>query len=193
MEFLKMRFLLLLVVFFFNYSSAFADAKDSTKDSTKNSSTVNANNNPLPQNVDKNFIVEKAKPAPPPEIIVWRGNVQANGAPTPFISLILGKKYQIKAKGEINLGKLWQEEKPLAEDACYEYNAKITPIALDSLRNSIGIPLDNKSFNENHTYVSKPFIAKNNGIHFWINNSDYNKSSGALDVTIILLPDDQKK
>ena len=117
--------------------------------------------------------------------VVWSGEVNSDGTPTVNIPLTLGKKYQIRVSGEMNLGKWWQQGKPLAEDACYEYNDLVQPIKLDTLKNSMNIPLDNTAYHPNHVYQSKPFVTAQSGIHFWIYDTDYNNNSGSLHAEVL--------
>lgn len=119
------------------------------------------------------------------ENVVWNGEVDSNGVPSSFISLELGKTYQIRASGTMNLGKWWQDGKPLNEDACYEFNPEIEPIQSDFLKNSMNVPFSVEGYNPKHVYLSKPFVAKQNGIHFWISDIDYSDNTGILKVEII--------
>jgi hypothetical protein len=120
--------------------------------------------------------------------VVWSGEVQSNGSPTHLIKLTLGKQYQIKVSGAINLGKWWQLGKPLADDACFEYNEETAPTFVNTLRNSMQISVCDGVYHSDHIYLSKPFIAAQNGIHFWICDTDYTDNSGALNVQVIELP-----
>ena len=122
------------------------------------------------------------------DTVVWSGEVQASGYPTSLINLTLGKKYQIKVSGSVNLGKWWQAGKPLADDACFEYNDETVPTSVSTFRNSMQISVSDGAYHEDHSYLSQPFIAEQNGIHFWIYDTDYSDNSGALNVKIIELP-----
>ncbi len=117
--------------------------------------------------------------------VVWRGEANANGNPTTNVPLIIGKKYQIRVSGTINLGKWWQDGKPLIEDACYEYNEKVTPFKLDSIQNSLKVSLVNDKFNSNHVYESNPFTATQNRIHFWVHDTSYDDNTGSFLVEIL--------
>jgi len=121
------------------------------------------------------------------EQIVWSGEVNSNGTPTVSIPLVLGQKYQIKASGIVNLGKWWQQGKPFANDACYEFNPQLTPTALQTLKNSLNLPLGDGSYHINHVYESAPFMAVQSGIHFWIYDTNYADNSGSLHVEILKL------
>ena len=121
--------------------------------------------------------------------IIWSGDVEANGTPTSPITLTLKKKYKIKAQGTVNLGKWWQQGKPLGEDACYEFAEHITPSKFETLKNSLNISVCEGSYHPDHIYQSEPFIAKQNRIHFWIYDIDYSDNLGTLQVEIIELSD----
>jgi len=123
------------------------------------------------------------------DTVVWSGDVDSNGTPTALIPLTLGKQYQVKASGTLNLGKWWQAGKPLEEDAFYEYNNSIDPIKLETLKNSFNLSLNNNGFHPDHVYLSKPFTAAQNGVHFWISDIDYGDNTGKLQVQIIELTD----
>lgn len=121
------------------------------------------------------------------QVVVWSGDVSADGTPTQAIDLKLDKKYQIIAKGTINLGKWVEAGKALGEDASYEYNAPSSPTVADNLRNSINIPLENKNFNPQHIYKSLPFVAKQSKIHFWVHDLDYSDNKGSFTVELVQL------
>lgn len=121
------------------------------------------------------------------DTIIWSGEVNSNGTPTTNVKLELGKKYQIKVSGMMNLGKWWKGGVPLMQDACYEFNA-LTKSALNpSLKNSLNISVCNGNFHQDHLYQSLPFIAAQSAIHFWIYDTDYSDNSGALQVQVINL------
>lgn len=122
------------------------------------------------------------------ENVIWKGEVSADGTPSPVIKLVLEKKYQIKVSGTINLGKWWQKGEPLENDACYEFNEEVTPRKLLSLRNSMNIPLHDEEFHPDHIYLSRPFLAAQDGIHFWVYDTNYSDNSGAFHVELIELP-----
>lgn len=121
--------------------------------------------------------------------VVWNGNVNADGEPTEIIKLTLGKKYRIKVDGTINLGKWKQQGKPLASDACYEYAAGIEPTKILNFKNSMNISVCEGNFHENHIYESEPFTAAQSGIHFWVQDSNYDDNSGAFRAYVIELRD----
>ena len=129
------------------------------------------------------------------DTVVWSGNVSAKGTPTPVIQLVLGKKYQVKVSGTLNLGKWWQAGKQLEEDAFFEYNNAVEPFKLETLKNSLNLPLSDTTFHADHVYISKPFIATQTGFHFWISDTDYKGNTGALQVQVIELEEavDSKK
>ena len=129
------------------------------------------------------------------DTVVWSGNVSAKGTPTAVIPLVLGKKYQVKVSGTLNLGKWWQAGKPLEEDAFFEYNSSVEPFKLETLKNSLNLPLSDNTFHADHVYISKPFTATQTGLHFWISDIDYTDNTGSLQVQVIELDDanDSKK
>lgn len=121
--------------------------------------------------------------------IVWQGEVNSNGTPTPVIKLELGKTYQFKTEGTINLGKWWQDGKPLIEDANFEYNENVKPQPLATLKNSMNIPIGSDKYNADHIYFSTPFVAAQNAVHFWIYDTNYDDNSGSLKVQISQITD----
>lgn len=118
------------------------------------------------------------------DIQVWSGQVKAEGQPSVFIPLKEGKKYRIKASGSVNLGKWKQQGKALASDACYEYAEGIEPEKVKGLRNSLEISICDEGYKSNHIYESKPFKAIFGGIHFWVDDIDYNDNSGQFNVIV---------
>lgn len=119
------------------------------------------------------------------DTVVWKGQVSADGTPSKAIDMTNGKKYQIIVSGSINLGKWVQAGQKLADDPAFEYNAPTGPVHLNIFRNSHDIPFDVKTINPEHIYKSLPFLAKQNKIHFWVNDTDYSDNSGAFDVQLV--------
>ena len=113
--------------------------------------------------------------------------VPADGTPTKAIDLKLSHKYQIKVTGAVNLGKYWEGNTVLADDACYELIAKTGKATspLKNFRNSLDINVCEEKYREDHTYTSKTFVAKQSKIHFWIDDIDYSDNSGSLHIEII--------
>lgn len=113
--------------------------------------------------------------------------VSSDGEPSKTTILELDRKYQIKVSGALNLGKYWQGSTVLANDACYEFVASTGKMTspLKNFRNSFDINVCEGHYSEDHTYFSKPFVAKQNKIHFWIDDFDYTDNTGALHVEII--------
>ncbi|WP_068469285.1 hypothetical protein [Candidatus Protochlamydia phocaeensis] len=116
--------------------------------------------------------------------IVWKGEVNSDGTPSKVIKLELGKHYQIEVSKVVNLGKWWQQGEPFAEDACYEFNPKIPPKKLNTLRNSMNITIGDGQYHPDHVYTSPVFTASQTGIHFWVYDSDYNDNSGSFQVKV---------
>jgi len=120
------------------------------------------------------------------EKVVWSGKVDSNGNPTVPISLVLHHQYQIKVSGIVKLGKWKQGGKLLANDACFEYvegeNREMVKVM--SLRNSNDISVCEGKFHEGHIYQSLPFKAKQNKIHFWVFDTNYEDNYGAFDVEV---------
>lgn len=119
------------------------------------------------------------------DTVVWSGKVNADGTPSKVVPLTLGKKYIIKVSGIVNLGKWWQQGKPLAEDACYEFNAELKPEKYNTFSNSLHISVCDGTYHADHVYQSSPFMAAQSGIHFWVYDTDYSNNSGSLDVQVI--------
>ncbi|QLH37386.1 MAG: hypothetical protein HWD61_15605 [Parachlamydiaceae bacterium] len=118
------------------------------------------------------------------EHVVWEGQLAADGTPSPVVDLKLNKTYEIVVSGSVNLGKWVEAGKPLAQDASYEYNAPSGPTKAKTFRNSSDIPLNDSAFNPTHVYRSEPFVAKQNKIHFWIQDADYSDNTGNLTVKV---------
>lgn len=119
------------------------------------------------------------------DTVIWSGEINSDGTPSAAIPLEFNKTYQIKANGYINLGKWIQAQKKLANDSCYEFNKEKSTEKRESLRNSLSISVCDGSYHPDHRYQSEPFIAKNNRIHFWIDDTDYDDNSGSFYVEII--------
>lgn len=119
------------------------------------------------------------------DTVIWSGEINSDGTPSNVISLEFNKTYQIKAKGYINLGKWIQAQKKLANDPCYEFNKERSTEKRESLKNSLSVSVCDGSYHPDHSYQSEPFIAKNNRIHFWIDDTDYDDNSGSFYVEII--------
>lgn len=120
---------------------------------------------------------------------VWSGQVSSNGTPSESIPLETGKKYQIRASGSVNLNKWRQAGQPLGEDANYSYVASSTSEDVnatkgETLKNSLSIPLGDGTYHPDHIYSSQPFVAKENRIHFWVYDIDYDDNAGSFDVEI---------
>lgn len=117
--------------------------------------------------------------------VVWSGSVHSDGMPTPPITLNLNENYLIKVSGFIKLGKFIQNREKLANDACYEFNAEGETERLISIKNSHDISVCDGKYHADHVYPSKPFVAKQNRIHFWVNDSDYDDNHGELKVEVV--------
>lgn len=116
--------------------------------------------------------------------IIWRGDVKADGTPTPSAKLILGHKYQVKVSGTMNLGNWKKQGESLIDDAFFEFNEKSEPTPLHSLKNSANIMFDRSEYHPDHVYKSEPFTATQSGIHFWIYDTYYEDNNGSLQVEV---------
>lgn len=121
------------------------------------------------------------------EKIIWQGEVSSDGEPTDSIALVNRKKYQIKVKGFVNLGKWIQGTEKLANDACYEFGLTDKKRKWEAFKNSGDISVCDNSYHPDHTYQSEPFTAEQDRIHFWINDTYYGDNSGAFQVQVIEL------
>lgn len=119
------------------------------------------------------------------EKVVWSGHVSSDGTPSKVISLELGKKYQIKVNGFVNLGKWVQNREELANDACYEFNREKETTNVKTFRNSHDISVCDGKYHPDHKYQSEVFTAKQNKIHFWLFDTNYDDNKGAMDVQVI--------
>lgn len=124
------------------------------------------------------------------DTVLWSGDVNSDGTPSSTIKLELGKKYQIKVSGTINLGKWWKEGVPLTQDACYEFNPLAGSTPNSSIKNSLNISVCDGDYHLDHIYRSLPFVAAQSSIHFWIHDIDYSDNSGTLQVQVIKLTDE---
>lgn len=123
------------------------------------------------------------------ENIIWSGEVSSDGSPTKAVDLKINTKYQLRVSGALNLGKFFQQDTPLADDACYEFISKTDkPTSpLKNFKNSLDIFVCDGKYHSDHIYTSKPFVAKQGKIHFWIDDFDYSDNTGSLQVDIIQL------
>ena len=122
------------------------------------------------------------------ESTVWEGEVNSNGIPSELIKLTLGKKYNIKVSGTVNTEKWHQGNVPLGEDACFDFGDHLHPVPNELIKNSMGLDFcQDGLYHEDHVYESRPFVAKQNGIHFWVNDFDYSDNTGAFKLQVIEL------
>lgn len=117
--------------------------------------------------------------------VIWSGEVKSDGTPTQPISLVLREEYVIKASGFINLGKWIQASEKLANDACFEFNKEKQVEKIACLKNSQNISVCDGTYRTDHVYQSQPFVAKQNRIHFWVYDTDYDDNRGSFQVEII--------
>lgn len=117
--------------------------------------------------------------------VIWSGDVQSDGTPTQPITLTLRENYQIRASGFINLGKWIQASEKLANDSCYEFNKEKELQKIECLKNSQNITVCDGTYHPDHVYQSQPFTAKQNRIHFWVYDTDYDDNHGSFKVEII--------
>jgi hypothetical protein len=119
---------------------------------------------------------------------IWQGEVSSDGNPSPVVRLKLGHKYQIQVTGTINLGKWRRNGDALEDDACFEFaKNNTTPSAIFTFKNSMNVSLCDGHFHPSHVYLSAPFLAAQNGIHFWVHDDDYENNSGSFQVQVIEL------
>ena len=121
------------------------------------------------------------------DTVVWNGRLDSNGTPTTLIPLLMNHNYQIRVSGIMNLGKWIQQREQLANDACFEFNKMGAVGKVESFKNSMGISVCDGKYHSDHHYESAPFIAKQNRIHFWIFDTDYEDNTGAFQVQVIHL------
>lgn len=126
------------------------------------------------------------------EEVVWEGSVHSDGTPSKTISLDLTKKYQLKVSGFVNLGKWVQNREKLANDANYEFSSEGETEKINSIRNSLDIPVGDGKYHANHVYQSEPFTPAQNKIHFWVYDTDYDDNHGEFKVDVIRITDDKK-
>lgn len=117
--------------------------------------------------------------------VIWKGKVNSDGIPTELIPLKIHDKYQIRVSGYINLGKWVQQGEKLANDACYEFGEKNLPTKQGTLKNSNNISTCDDKYHVDHIYLSKPFVAKQNRIFFWVYDTDYEDNNGAFELEVI--------
>lgn len=117
--------------------------------------------------------------------VIWKGDVKSDGSATIAIPLVLHEQYQIKANQYVNLGKWIQGGEELANDACYQFNKEKFISKVETLKNSQNISVCDGSYHPDHLYQSEPFVAKQNRIHFWVYDTNYEDNAGAFHVEII--------
>lgn len=125
------------------------------------------------------------------EDVIWSGNVHSDGRPTEPVSLELHKTYQIRVSGFVNLGKWVQNREKLANDACYEYNYEGEVEHVSTFRNSNEVSVCDGKYHLSHVYQSEPFVAKQNKIHFWLFDTDYEDNHGELKVEVLKIAVDK--
>lgn len=123
--------------------------------------------------------------------VVWEGTVHSDGSPSKTISLDLHQKYQLRGSGFVNLGKWVQNREKLANDANYEFNSEGETEKVVSLKNSLDIPLGDGKYHADHIYQSEPFTPKQNKIHFWVYDTDYEDNNGEFKVEVLRITDDK--
>lgn len=123
------------------------------------------------------------------EEVIWSGNVNSDGTPTEAVKLELNKKYQLRVSGFVNLGKWVQNKERLANDACYEFSPEKGLEKTESFQNSLEISVCDEKYHSDHVYQSERFVAKNNRIHFWIYDDDYDDNHGELKVEVLKIAD----
>lgn len=119
--------------------------------------------------------------------VVWKGEISSDGTPSKLITLTLHKEYQIKVSGSVKLGKWVKEGEPLANDACYEFSKEKMVDKFESVMNSNLISCCDGTYHPDHHYQSQPFKAKQDRIHFWVNDTVYDDNHGSFNVEIIQL------
>jgi hypothetical protein len=118
------------------------------------------------------------------DTIIWKGDVDALGTPTPMVKLVLGKKYQIKVSGTLSLGNWFKNGSKVKNDACYEFNESSQPHLVSCFKNSLSQTVCDGKFHANHIYTSNQFIAAQSAVHFWIYDTNYEDNSGSLSVEL---------
>lgn len=125
------------------------------------------------------------------EEVVWSGTVDSDGTPTVPVHLDLHSKYVLRVSGFVNLGKWIQNREKLGYDACYEYSNEGEMEKVITFRNSSDISVCNGKYHPNHVYTSAPFESKQNKIHFWIYDADYDDNNGELKVEVLKVLDEK--
>ena len=123
--------------------------------------------------------------------VVFDGSVNSDGTPSKTVSLDLLKKYQLKVSGFVNLGKWVQNREKLANDAEYEFNNEGETEKIGSLKNSLDIPIGDGKYHADHVYLSEPFTPKQNKIHFWVYDTDYEDNHGEFKVEVLRIGDEK--
>lgn len=122
------------------------------------------------------------------ESTTWEGEVNSNGTPTELIKLTLGKTYNIKVSGTVNTEKWHQGGAALGEDACFDFGDRVQPIPNELIKNSMGLDFcGDRLYHSDHIYESHAFVAKQNGIHFWVNDTDYSDNNGSFKIQVVEL------
>lgn len=121
--------------------------------------------------------------------VVFEGKVHSDGTPSKTVSLDLLQKYQIRVSGFVNLGKWVKNREKLANDANYEFNQEGSTEKIASFKNSLDIPIGDGKYHADHVYQSEPFSPKQNKIHFWVYDTDYDDNSGEFNVEVLKITD----
>lgn len=117
--------------------------------------------------------------------VIWSGEVKSDGTPTNSIPLTLRERYQIQVSKVINVGKWIQAREQLANDACFEFNKEKFTEKVESFKNSQNISVCDGAYHPDHVYRSDPFEAKQNRLHFWVYDTNYDDNHGAFHVEVI--------
>ena len=125
------------------------------------------------------------------EEVVWEGSINSDGTPTETVPLELNKKYRFKVSGFVNLGKWIQNREKLANDANYEFSPEKEMEKYISFKNSLDIPVGDGKYHADHIYLSEPFTAKQNRVHFWVQDTDYDDNHGELKIEVLHITDDK--
>lgn len=123
--------------------------------------------------------------------VIFEAEVHSDGTPSKTVSLDILQKYQIRVSGFVNLGKWVQNREKLANDANYEFNHEGSTEKIAAFKNSQDIPVGDGRYHVDHVYQSDPFTPKQNKIHFWVYDTDYEDNNGAFKVEVLKITDEK--
>jgi len=98
-----------------------------------------------------------------------------------------GDVYQLRVSGWMSFGTWWQNDRPLLDDACFEFAAKGFADPLPVVANDLGLSLCDGGYRDDHVYLSPPFVATSPNVTLWVIDTDYRDNAGSVLVEALWL------